>query len=163
MAFDTLLERGQIYRNQVPVALFNDALGRLEQRLEKNDAIVDEVAVYRAHDYITRATAVYRDEESRQGAIKPNIEEVLGSVDEWGAQLGWAGDIKPGACWFYGTFTGIVLELKNVPGISGDPIFQCIADLSRIIPSAKVLAYIHFKVPPLMFYCRSVQGFQGIL
>ena len=34
VGFDTLLERGQIYRNQVPVALFSDALGRLEQRLE---------------------------------------------------------------------------------------------------------------------------------
>jgi hypothetical protein len=34
------------------------------------------------------------------------------------------------------------LELKNTPGIAGDPVLQCIADLSKIIPNSKVLSHL---------------------
>ncbi|KAF6743651.1 hypothetical protein DFP72DRAFT_932326 [Ephemerocybe angulata] len=121
-----------VYRNQVPAALFNGALGRLQQCLsEKNDVIPHERAVQTAGIYIARATETYNDEQARQDAMMPIVEEVLGRATEW------HGDLEPGACWFSNDFVSMILEMKHVPGINGDPIFQCLADLSKIISSPK--------------------------
>ncbi|KAF6750431.1 hypothetical protein DFP72DRAFT_1072434 [Ephemerocybe angulata] len=124
-----------VYRNQVPAALFNDALGRLQQRLEKDDAIPDEGTVEMASICIAQAMNTYDDEETYQNRMKLIVEEVLGRAT---GKAGFADDFEPGAWhWRSNGFFSMILELKNVPGINGDPIFQGIADLSKIISSAK--------------------------
>ncbi|KAJ2912741.1 hypothetical protein MD484_g7677, partial [Candolleomyces efflorescens] len=135
----------QIYRNQVPVALFSPALAKLQQRLEENDAKLDSHDVTRAHEYIGKAINFYTAEEDRENAIRTAIEGVLSAKDneptslesQWGERLAWADGIKPSKCWFANGFLSEVLELKNVPGVSGDPILHCIVDLSKIIPSSR--------------------------
>ena len=140
-----LLDGREIYRNQVPVALFSGPLATLQARLEKNDGTVSSHEVSRAATYITQAIAFYGNEELRQAAICGTIDSALGSEGQWEGKLGWASDIKPDRCWFAGIFLSMVLELKNTPGIAGDPVLQCIADLSKIVPNSKVLSHINRK------------------
>ncbi|KAJ2915899.1 hypothetical protein MD484_g4504, partial [Candolleomyces efflorescens] len=102
----------QIYRNQVPVALFSPALAKLQQRLEENDAKLDPHDVTRAHEYIGKAIKFYTTEEDRENAIRIVIEGVLSAKDsestssesQWGERLAWADDIKPNKCWFVNGF-----------------------------------------------------------
>ena len=60
-----LLGRNTVYANQMPVALFNSALARLQQRLEKNDDQVDESLVMTARYYINQAIEFYDREVYR--------------------------------------------------------------------------------------------------
>ena len=152
-----LLDDREIYRNQVPVALFSGPLATLQARLEKNDAAVSSHEVSRAATYITQAIAFYDDEKLRQAAICRTIDSALGSEGQWEQKLGWASDIKPDRCWFAGVFLSMVLELKNTPGIAGDPVLQCIADLSKIVPNSKVLSHSHqSKIHLLMSLFSSI-------
>ena len=139
------LDDREIYRNQVPVALFSGPLATLQACLEKNDAPVSSHEVSRANTYIAQAIAFYGNDEIRQAAICRTIDSALGSEGQWEQKLGWASDIKPDRCWFAGVFLSMVLELTNTPGIAGDPVLQCIADISKIVPNSKVLSHINRK------------------
>ena len=136
-----LFDDSKVYRNQVPVALFNDILARFQARLEKNDDEVFSHDVTQAGKYIDFATTFYVDEKVRQAEIRKIMDTALGLPGQWGEALKWADGIKPDGYWFMRDFLSIVLELKNSPGIYGDPLLQCIVDFGKIIASSKVLSH----------------------
>ncbi|KAF6743657.1 hypothetical protein DFP72DRAFT_1020092 [Ephemerocybe angulata] len=129
---------GNVYKNHLPAALFNGPLGRLQQRFG-SDWLPDESTIQMAREYIALATESYPNEKDRQFAIKLPIEGMLGPATGWNKKLRFADDIEPDACWLTasGEFSCTILELKNTPGLEGDPIFQCIADLGEIVASSR--------------------------
>lgn len=154
------LNDGKVVRNQVPVALFSVALAKLQQRLEKNDALVSQHEVTLASTYITQAQArkFHDDEWGLVNAIKKTINSALRSKGHLNETLEWAGDIKPDGCWLVDGFTSIILELKDVPGTGGDPILQSIADLCNIIASTKVLCLRPFDRRLLISFSMMIIG-----
>ncbi|TFK23838.1 hypothetical protein FA15DRAFT_641962 [Coprinopsis marcescibilis] len=127
----------RVYRNQVPVALFNVELATLQTRLDSNDLEVSAPEVNQALAYIDQSLEYYEDEKARQRATFGTIDSALGAKGHWGETLPWANGIRPDGCWYAGDFVSIILVLKNMPGVGGDPIYQSIVDLSKILACSK--------------------------
>ena len=121
-----------------PAAIFNPALVTLQQRLDNLDQVqVDRKDVKYATDHLKQAVKFY-DEPIRAEAIKEMVNVAIGQDGDWGTQLSWADGIKPDCCWWYKEFLIMVLELKNVLGLDGNPVLQAIVDYSKIVSQEKV-------------------------
>ena len=122
-----------------PVAIFNPALATLQQHLDNLDQIqVTPRDVQCATDYIKRAIEFYPDEAARENAIKGIFDAGVGQGGDWDTRLNWADGIKPDCCWWYKEFLTMVLELKNMLGLDGNPMLQAIIDYSKIVSHKKV-------------------------
>jgi hypothetical protein len=132
-------DKSLIRLSGAPAALFNPALAILQRNLENLEQVgISTSDVGHASQYVRYATKFYKDEAQRQNAIMELIEEAIGKKGEWGSTLVWADRIRPDGCWWYGLFLAQVLELKNMPGLSGDALLQAIIDYSKIIGRERV-------------------------
>jgi len=53
------------------------------------------------------------------------------------------GPVNPGGVLFEGTFAYLVFELKNEPGLGGDPFLQSLAVYNKIIKRKEVQSPSH--------------------
>ena len=121
------------------MAIFNPALATLQRRLDNLDQVqVDRIDVKYATDYLKQAIKFYADEQTREEAIKETVDVAVGQDGDWGTQLNWADGIKPACCWWHEEFLTMVLELKNILGLAGNPTLQAIIDYSKIVSQEKV-------------------------
>ncbi|KAF4622459.1 hypothetical protein D9613_009476 [Agrocybe pediades] len=134
-----LITGGPVYINRVPVALFNSALAKLQQNIDNPNFPVSPIDVKKASEYIARATQFYASEDERERGIKSAVDSALRSKGTWGQTLDWADNIRPDGLWKSksGNFFVDFLELKNVPGLQGDPKLQCAGDLLKVVRSDK--------------------------
>ena len=75
----------------------------------------------------------YEDEAHRQKAIKELVDGTIREKAKWTFTLGWVDNIKPDGSWWYNEFLILVLELKDMLGLSGDALLQAIMDYSKIV------------------------------
>ena len=118
----------------VPVAIFNPTLASLQgclDNLEKVQAPHSEVK--HAAKYLQHAVVFYEDGVHHRNAIKELIDELIGEKGKWGYNLSWVDNIKPDGSWWYDSFLFLVLELKNMLGLSWDALLQAVFDYSKII------------------------------
>ncbi|KAG5649917.1 hypothetical protein H0H81_001495 [Sphagnurus paluster] len=134
-----------------PAAIFNPALAALQLRLENLDQVkVDHGDVVNAAEYMDKAITAYDDESAREKAIKTCIDIAVGQSGDWNSRLDWADAIKPDCAWWHKLFLTIVLELKNIDGLAGNPSFQSIIDYCKIIPQKKYQEFHEFSNFPVV-------------
>ncbi|KAF8956121.1 hypothetical protein BDZ97DRAFT_1672053 [Flammula alnicola] len=126
-----------------PAAIFNPALAALQRRLDHLDQVqVTCQDVTHATDYLNLAMKIYDNETARESAIQESVDAAVGLDGGWNVELNWADDIEPDCCWWHEGFLIMVLELKNVVGLDGNPLLQAIVDYGKIISQEK---YRHFQ------------------
>lgn len=134
-----------------PAAIFNPALAALQLRLENLDQVkVDHGDVVNAAEYMDKAITAYDDESAREKAIKTCIDIAVGQSGDWNSRLDWADAIKPDCAWWHKLFLTIVLELRNIDGLAGNPSFQSIIDYCKIIPQKKYQEFHEFSNFPVV-------------
>ena len=123
----------------VPLATFNPALTSLQRCLDNlKEVQISCSEVERAAEYLQCAVAFYQHEAHCQNAIKKLVDESIGEKGEWGYNLSWADSIKPDGSWWYDGFLLLVLELKNILGLSGDALLRAVFDYSKIVSRDRV-------------------------
>jgi len=96
-----------------------------------------------AFELIVQATDFFPDEDKREIALKRTLKGLLPGQSEW--QRWTSGKTaKPGAVWLEGLFAYVVVELKNEPGLAGDPILQSLITYAKLTAQEEVL----FRTPP---------------
>ena len=102
-----------------------------------------------AFNFIVQAANFFADEEEREIGLKHFLESLLPGRTEW--QRSTSGkSAKPSAVWLQGVFAYVVLELKNEPGLSGDPFLQSLITYAKLTTQDEVLfRTLPNKLPPL--------------
>jgi hypothetical protein len=120
--------------------IFNPALAILQQRLEHLERVdVSRPEVDHAAKYLHCSVQFYKDESTRESAVKEIINKAIGEAGKWGCHINLAHSrIKPDGCWWHDVFLILVLELKNSLGLSGDALYQAVVDYTKIVSGDEV-------------------------
>lgn len=124
-----------------PVAIFNPTLATLQKSLDNLDSVpITESDVENAAEYLRNAASFYATEELREASIKKMLETALGAEAEWKQTITIDDrkEIKPDGIWWHKMFLAVVLELKNISGLSGNPTVQALVDYATVISQNKV-------------------------
>jgi hypothetical protein len=118
-----------------PAVIFNPVLATLQRHLDHLEEVtVSRTEVERAAKYIRCAVKFYKDEATRQDAIREAVDVAIGENGNWKP----TGNVKPDGSWLHDSFMMMILELKNTPGLSGDAFVQAVVDYSKIISRDEV-------------------------
>ncbi|RXW21534.1 hypothetical protein EST38_g4331 [Candolleomyces aberdarensis] len=138
---------GNIYIDQVPVALFSPILARLQQQLQDR-VLLDQVAaspdqLKNTFGFVNGATKLVDTQEDRLTAVRGQLEQLLagsttqGQKPTWAERISWTPYSKPTAIWWsddHGKgFPTLILELTAVPGLNGDPLHKAVVDYATIV------------------------------
>lgn len=132
--------------------MFSPLLAALQRRLLDLDHVdVTLQDITYASSFLSATVQFYDDEAQRQAAIKPQVNNLMGTAGIWVKKLEWLSNIEPDAIWWQeqDKFATGILELKNVHGVSGDPFVQSLADYSKIVANSRV----HSFTCPCPFHC----------
>jgi len=97
----------------------------------------DSGAISFALQLVERGAGFFDDEKNRQATLGPIIEGLLGESGLWLAPIA-DGAAKPDGVWLEDPFAYLILEMKNEPGLGGDPFLQGIFVYSKVIGQEKV-------------------------
>jgi hypothetical protein len=89
-----------------------------------------------AHDLVITATNFFGDEDQRRDALKRIINTLVGKEGKFPGEVGK--EAKPDGLWVEGPFAYLVFELKNEPGLGGDPFLQGLATYGKIVKQDEV-------------------------
>ena len=124
-----------------PTALFSKPLAMLRYNLEHLDKLTpDHGTITPAFDFVTTGAAFFDDEEKRGEVLQKLLKSLLGRDAQWQTPIA-GGTAKPGGVWFEGPFVYLIFELKNEPGLGGDPLLQSLAVYSKIVPQEQVSSH----------------------
>ena len=124
-----------------PTALFSKPLAMLRYNLEHLDKLTpDHGTITPAFDFVTTGAAFFDDEEKRGEVLQKLLKSLLGRDARWQTPIA-GGTAKPGGVWFEGPFAYLIFELKNEPGLGGDPLLQSLAVYSKIVPQEQVSSH----------------------
>ena len=76
--------------------------------------------VDRAYNLVTSAAGCFADEALSESNLKGILPELLVGRSEWQKPTSDK-RAKPGGVWPEGHFAYLIVELKNEPGLKGDP------------------------------------------
>ncbi|KAF4564449.1 hypothetical protein EYR36_002383 [Pleurotus pulmonarius] len=109
--------------------------------LEHVDVTPQDIAY--ASSFLGATVQFYDDEAQHRTAIKPQVDNLMGTAGIWATKLEWLNNIEPDAIWWQeqGKFATGILELKNVHGVSGDPFVQSLADYSKIVANSRLAPF----------------------
>jgi len=125
-----------------PTALFSKPLALLEYNLEHLESYSPGPPMLDlAFEFIVQATDFFPDEDQREGALKPILKTLLPGRSVWTRSTSGK-TAKPNAVWLEDFFAYVVVELKNEPGLLGDPFLQGL--LAKLITQPEVLS----RTPP---------------
>lgn len=145
-----------------PATIFNPVLAKLQQRLDHLDQVqASRPEVDLAAKYVRSTVTFYKDESTRQNAIKGIVDEAIDENGRWTQTLGWADSIKPDCCWWHDVFLIVVLELKNTLGLSGDALFQAIIDYGKIVCRERVRCHVSAALNPWLTFVYSTSPSGG--
>ena len=141
---DTVLDRGgprygrPSDRFGPPTALFNHALAVLQYDLDHLEALTPPKAtISYAFELVSHSTGFFDDEVQREVKLRETLEALLPGGIKWKEKIA-GGAIIPDGVWFQGSAVYMIFELKNEPGLGGDPSLQCLAVYSKIIQQKEV-------------------------
>jgi len=121
-----------------PTALFNDALAGLQYDLEHLEALTPQKAnISHAFELVSRSAGFFHIEDRREENLRETLKNLLPGESKWKEKMA-GGAIIPDGVWFEGSAVYMIFELKNEPGLGGDPSLQCLAVYSRIIQQKEV-------------------------
>ncbi|KAF9793479.1 hypothetical protein BJ322DRAFT_132244 [Thelephora terrestris] len=107
-----------------PTVLFNDALARLKYDLEHLDKFTPpHQKLCHAFSLTTIAADFHSSDEERFKSLKDPLKELLGTEASWKESVA-SGSTIPDGLWLEGPFAYMIFELKNEPGLGGDPFLQ---------------------------------------
>jgi hypothetical protein len=125
-------------RHGPPTTLFDRSLAGLQYDLEHLDALTpSETAVCNAHSLISHSTGFFGEEYARELFVRDDLASLLSGEGIW-QQSTADGVAKPGGVWFEGPYVYLIFELKNEPGLGGDPFLQSLVVYNKIIKDEKV-------------------------
>ena len=121
-----------------PTALFNNALAVLKYDLGHLGAFTPlSTTVDRAFNLISSSTDFFERDDARGSKLRDILQTLLSGKCKW-QESAAGGATKPGGTWQEGSFTYLIFELKNEPGLGGDPFLQCLAVYSKIVKQEEV-------------------------
>ena len=121
-----------------PTALFSKPLAMLRYNLEHLYKLTPEHgSITPAFDFVTTGAAFFDDEEKRGEVLQRLLKSLLGRDAQWQTSIA-DGKANPYGVWFEGLFAYLIFEMKNEPGLGGDPFLQALAVCSKIVPQEQV-------------------------
>ena len=131
-----------------PTALFSKPLALLKHDLEHLEQFTpDKTILDRAFEFVATVTQFFEDEKQREKALRPIIKSLLPGDSKWQEQVA-DGAAIPDGVWLSNTFAYLIFELKNEPGLSGDPFLQGLIVYSKIVAQKAVCSPIPRTRPP---------------
>jgi len=121
-----------------PTALFNKELALLRYDLGHLEAFTpDSVDINNAFVFTENAVEFFTDESKREAALRPILGELLPGKNQWQMPTS-GGSARPDGVWLEGSFAYLVAEVKNEPGLGGDPFLQGLLAYSKILAQDEV-------------------------
>ena len=121
-----------------PTALFSKELALLRYDLENLEAFTpNSEGVGFAFTLIESATDFYDDESKRESALRPILGTLLAGNNKWRKPISDR-SAKPDGVWLQESFTYLIVEIKNEPGLGGDPFLQGLVVYTKILAQEKV-------------------------
>jgi len=122
-----------------PTALFDKALAVLHYDFEHLETLTPlGSTVYSAFDLISISTRFFSDKETREETLRDTLGALLPEWGRWQEPM-VNGAVKPSGVWLEGFFVYMILEIKNEPGLGGDPFLQNLAAYGKIVEQEQVL------------------------
>jgi hypothetical protein len=110
----------------------------LRYNLEHLDKLTpDHGLITPAFDFVTTGADFFDDEERRAKDLQKLLKDLLGHHLQWQKSIA-DGKAKPDGVWFEGLFAYLIFEMKNEPGLGGDPFLQSLAVYSKIVQQNEV-------------------------
>ena len=120
-----------------PTTLFNRELTVLQYDLEHLEALTpSSMTISHAFDLVANAAEFYSEEDLREHALRTTLKNLL-RESQWQVLM-TVGSGKPDSVWLEGFFAYLIFQLKNEPGLGGDPFLQSLAVYSKIINQDEV-------------------------
>jgi len=131
-----------------PTALFNHALAGLQYDLEHLEALTPpKETIPSVFELVSRSAGFFDDEEGREKVLREILKELLPGEIKWKEKMA-GGAIIPDGVWFKGSAVYMIFELKNEPGLGGDPSLQCLAVYAKILQQKEVSPPSHLVGGP---------------
>ena len=126
-----------------PTALFSEPLALLEYDLGHLESFTPNSKMLdRVFDLIVISAGFFVDEKTREVGLKTILKNLLVGRNEWQQSITEEGSkkssTKPDGVWLEGPFVYLIFELKNEPGLGGDPFLQGLGVYGKITALEKV-------------------------
>ncbi|KAF9644455.1 hypothetical protein BDM02DRAFT_3212847 [Thelephora ganbajun] len=139
-----------------PTALFSEPLALLKYDLEHLESFAPDCRILNpTFELVVTATDFFDDESKREAALKPILRGLLGGQSEWQKSIA-DGAAKPDGVWLESSLVYLIVELKNEPGLEGDPFLQGLAVYGKIITQDKYAKF--FKRSNLPVILLAISG-----
>ena len=121
-----------------PTALFSRELALLKYDLEHLETFTPHSTIAnRTFDLIEHAADFFDDEGGKENALRPVLEKLLVGRSQWQAPI-IGRSTKSSGVWLEEFFVYLIVEIKDEPGLGGDPFLQGLVAYSKIIAQEKV-------------------------
>ncbi|KAF8326388.1 uncharacterized protein EI90DRAFT_1949019 [Cantharellus anzutake] len=124
-----------------PTALFSPPLARLRYRIEHLDAIPDRAVALATSDLIELSAGFYEDEIQRGADLRIPLKSLISGTSKWQTETE-DGSAKPDGVWLLEGLAYLIVEIKNEPGLGGDPFLQGLITYSKILAQEKYSVFI---------------------
>jgi len=126
------------YRFGPPTSLFSEPLALLEYNLGHLGSFSpNHGTLNRAFDLITSSTDFFGDEDKREATLKLILGGLLPGMNKW--QRPTPGKTaQPYGIWLEEPFAYLIVELKNEPGLGGDPFLQALVSYGKLLVQDEV-------------------------
>ena len=115
-----------------PTALFSKPLARLKHELDNLHLLhPDPVTLEHAFALVDISAKFFVDESTREEALKHTLESLLPGGPKWQESTANK-SAKPDGSWFEDIFVYLITEIKNEPGLGGDPFLQGVITYGKI-------------------------------
>ena len=101
-------------------------LERLDQTTPEQTTVADALRL------VTTSASFFKDDGMRETALRDTLENLLRKEVKWKKSLA-EGAAKPDGVLLQGDFPYLIFELKNEPGLGGDPFLPGLAVYTKFI------------------------------
>jgi hypothetical protein len=121
-----------------PTALFSEPLALLKYDLEHLEQFIpDDSTLDNTFEFVVAASDSFNNESQRAAVLNVPLENLLPGDCRWQKPIA-GGSAKPHGVWLSGPFAYLILELKNEPGLDGDPFLQGLVVYSKVVAQEAV-------------------------
>ena len=123
-----------------PTALFSEPLALLKYNLEHLESFTPDLATLNcALNLITSSTDFFPDGDQRAEVLKVILGDLIPGRKLWQRPT-TRKTAQPDGVWLEDFFAYIIVELKNEPGLAGDPFLQALIAYGKLIAEDEVLS-----------------------
>lgn len=122
--------------------LFSEPLALLKYNLKHLELFTsDHTIMGDAYGLVTGSAGFFGAETSREAFLKLVLPKLLRGQNEWQRETSDKKAKSVGA-WLEGTFSYLIVELKNERGLGGDPFLRGLVTYGKVIAQKEVLSRI---------------------